>query len=95
MGVYMIFFPRVRISLVIAPVLAGIKTTALVGIGVWLLEQVVLAFFLQSGGMEDYVGVAFWAHVGGLLTGVGLGYYLVLLDVKKRFERKLKRFKKV
>jgi len=95
MGLYMVFFPRVKVDLVLTymPVRkGGIRTSAFFGIGLWLLGQFLLAILLQSGGKGEYVGVAFWAHVGGLLTGIVLGYYLLLLEFKKRFDRKLKKF---
>ena len=93
MGVYVIFFPRVKINLMIAPIFLRTETVALVGIGLWLAEQLVLAIFFESAGMTEQVGVAFWAHIGGLMTGVFLGSYLVFLDVKERYERKLEDLK--
>jgi len=94
LGLYMVFYPRVRVDLVLtyAPVRkAGIKTTALIGLGLWFFAQFLVANILQATGTSEYVGIAFWAHVGGFIGGCMLAYYFILLGVKRRFDHKLDR----
>jgi membrane associated rhomboid family serine protease len=69
MGAYVILFPRVRVHLLIVLVIFITRVTvpAYVMLGYWFLLQVlggsVNALQAQGGG------VAFFAHVGGFLTG--------------------------
>jgi membrane associated rhomboid family serine protease len=47
-----------------------VRIKALVLIGFWIVLQVVLGVVGLSGPEEG--GVAYWAHVGGFLTGLAL-----------------------
>lgn len=69
MGGYLLMFPRARVDLLIYYVI-GFRTIA---VPAWILLS--LWFALQVwGGLTTSPGgsVAFWAHVGGFLTGVAL-----------------------
>lgn len=68
-ALYMILFPWQKMKLqfffLIFPLFA-IPARAFIVVGLWFLEQYwMAATTLTTGG-----GVAFWAHVGGFLTGI-------------------------
>jgi membrane associated rhomboid family serine protease len=69
LGAYIVLFPRARIRTLI---FLGIFVTitfvpAIIMIGIWILTQVLNVFSLggSAGG-----GVAFFAHIGGFITGL-------------------------
>jgi membrane associated rhomboid family serine protease len=68
-GLYMLMFPwqkmRWQFFFLIFPIFS-IGTRALFVVGLWFLEQ----YFMASLSPADAGGVAFWAHVGGFLTGL-------------------------
>jgi membrane associated rhomboid family serine protease len=69
MGAYIVLYPRVRVFTLV-PIFFFITTVALpawVILGYWILLQV----FGGLAGTEG-AGVAFWAHVGGFISGVVL-----------------------
>jgi membrane associated rhomboid family serine protease len=70
LGAYLVFFPDSQISLVPGILLLRlsfrmVRVTAFFYLPIWLLWQVV-------AGLSDVAGVAWWAHVGGFVTGVAL-----------------------
>lgn len=68
MGAYAMLYPRVRIHTLVVLVILFFRVAvpAWVMLGYWFLLQ------LLSTGMGQVGGVAFWAHIGGFLAGVGL-----------------------
>lgn len=69
MGAYFLMFPRARVDLLVYYVV-GLRTFAVPAwalLGVWFTVQVWGGLSTPAGG-----AVAFWAHVGGFLAGVGL-----------------------
>ncbi len=70
-ALYMLMFPwqkmRLQFFFLIFPVFS-IPARAVFVVGFWFLEQ----YFLASLSSPDMGGVAFWAHVGGFLTGLAL-----------------------
>jgi membrane associated rhomboid family serine protease len=69
MGAYFSLFPAARI-LTLIPLLffVIIEVPAYFFLGIWFLLQFFFGTFSILGAREQ-VGVAFWAHVGGFLTG--------------------------
>lgn len=74
-ALYMVFFPwqkmRLQFFFIIFPIFS-IPARAFFVVGFWFLEQYLMATMapMQAGG------VAFWAHVGGFLTGMALFPFL-------------------
>ncbi|MDP9069910.1 MAG: rhomboid family intramembrane serine protease [Actinomycetota bacterium] len=88
LGVYVVFFPKVPTELSLFLLLWEVKTlqvTAAGAVGAWFGEQLVLAWVTAVTGLDRFVGVAFWAHVGGLLTGAALAAGLVRLGYIRRY----------
>ncbi|MBI4202545.1 MAG: rhomboid family intramembrane serine protease [Chloroflexi bacterium] len=76
LGAYLVLYPRSRIkTLTLTYIITVIQIPAVLLLSIWLLLQFVqglgsLGVSSQSGG------VAYWAHIGGFLTGMGVfGFY--------------------
>jgi membrane associated rhomboid family serine protease len=71
LGAYMIQFPKARVHvLVILIFITTIAVPAQIVLGLWFLIQ--LSGGLGTLGMDTTGGVAWFAHVGGFISGVGL-----------------------
>lgn len=87
-GTFSVFFPKVKVDLSFFfgyIEVATIKSPALVAIGVWLGEQSLLGLVTWLAGVQGYVGIGFWAHVGGLLAGGALGLVYTWLGFPSRY----------
>jgi membrane associated rhomboid family serine protease len=83
LGAYFISYPRARITTIV-PVLFFLWTVqvpALLLLGYWFLIQFFAGFQMQAIQSATRGGVAWWAHVGGFLAGLGLA---LLLKPKRR-----------
>jgi membrane associated rhomboid family serine protease len=70
LGGYLIFFPRAKIhTIILAFFITTVRIPALAYIPFWFILQLVFALIGQSGG------VAYLAHIGGFLAGVGTAYF--------------------
>lgn len=79
LGVYLLLFPRDRVNLVayLGWIRLGvIHTRAPAAILAWLGEQTLLGLLATFTGLGQFLGVAFWAHVGGIVGGIALGAML-------------------
>ena len=68
MGAYMLLYPRERILTLVVVFLVPLP--AFLFLGYWFVMQ-----FLESLGSTGAMaggGVAWWAHIGGFLVGMGL-----------------------
>ena len=61
------------------------RTNSAGAVGAWLGEQALLAVVTRSARVQ--VGVAFSAHVGGLLAGLGLGWFLARSGLSSHYRR--------
>lgn len=73
MGAYIVLYPRVPIHSVVflGIIFFRVVVPAFVMLGFWFAVQLVSALPTVGNALG---GVAFWAHVGGFLAGVGLIY---------------------
>jgi membrane associated rhomboid family serine protease len=75
-ALYMVMFPwqkmRLQFFFLIFPIFS-IGTRAFFVVGFWFLEQ----YFMARYSDPSMGGVAFWAHVGGFLTGIVLAIFLI------------------
>ncbi len=80
-ALYMLSFPwqkmRLQFFFIIFPIFS-IGARALFVVGFWFLEQ----YFMASLSPVHMGGVAFWAHVGGFLTGIAM--FPFIYSSKKR-----------
>jgi membrane associated rhomboid family serine protease len=77
MGAYFRFFPHARVETVIPPLFFGpiFVVPAIVFLGWWLLLQFFNGTMSLVSGPNDFGGVAWWAHVGGFVIGMGLALF--------------------
>jgi membrane associated rhomboid family serine protease len=75
LGAYVVFFPVHRVHMLVFP-FGVLKTPAFMWIGVWFVEQVAFA-------RMDMTGVAWYAHIGGFIAGVGWAIPWRLLFYRK------------
>ncbi len=79
LGAYLVMFPRAKIfTIVFAFFITTIRIPAIAFLPIWFIMQLVFGFiFPQSGG------VAYFAHRGGFVAGLGTAYAWKLLIGKK------------
>jgi len=69
LGAYMVLYPRARIrTLVFAFIITIVSVPAYLYIGFWFVYQLLYGIL----SLQQPLGVAFWAHVGGFVTGLVL-----------------------
>lgn len=82
LGAYFVLYPRARV-LTVVPILFWplfFEVPAVVFLGFWFVIQF-YSGTLALGGLDGEQGVAWWAHVGGFLSGILL---LAMLDRRRR-----------
>ncbi|HSG89653.1 MAG TPA: rhomboid family intramembrane serine protease [Pseudomonadales bacterium] len=79
MGAYARLYPQARVHMLVffGFFVTTVSVPALFMLGYWFLLQLVAG--LPTLGDTDG-GVAFWAHIGGFVTGVALSFVLVRSD---------------
>ena len=87
LGAYIVMFPRSQVKLLVLARRAGVtRTSALVFLGIWFVTQ--LFNGIASIGVEtaQTSGVAFWAHVGGFVFGLLVGFLMKDRATNLQFE---------
>ncbi|MBI4214070.1 MAG: rhomboid family intramembrane serine protease [Chloroflexi bacterium] len=76
LGGYLLMFPnaRIRTLLLLGPFLTVTRVSALFVIGIWFLSQLLSGLASLEAVTAQSSGVAVWAHVGGFIAGVVLGF---------------------
>ncbi len=74
MGAYILLFPHSRIVTLVPLFFLPwfVEVPALLFVGVWFLSQLFNGLFSLVPQAEAAAGVAWWAHVGGFVAGLGL-----------------------
>jgi membrane associated rhomboid family serine protease len=67
LGGYLVLYPRVRVDVLFFPFLLPVRAFWLIGF--WFLLQLISGAATIGNTSADQ-GVAFWAHVGGFITGL-------------------------
>ncbi len=85
MGAYALLFPRARIHtfIFLGFYITTIWVPALLMLGYWFLIQVIGGLPALAGGARGG-GIAFWAHIGGFVSGLLLIPLFVRPDLLKR-----------
>jgi membrane associated rhomboid family serine protease len=90
LGAYLILFPNNRIQTMITPFRLSLyysrtELPALIVIGFWFVYQFFAGFWsILSPQMTEGEGIAWWAHVGGFITGAVLIKFFQLAFPKDR-----------
>jgi membrane associated rhomboid family serine protease len=75
LGLYFVWFPHNRVRLLILfPFLATVTVPARVLLGLYVIADNLLPFLLTRGG--EAAGVAYGAHIGGFLAGLGVAWWV-------------------
>jgi membrane associated rhomboid family serine protease len=79
LGAYLVMFPRAKIfTIVFAFFITTVRIPAIAFLPIWFIMQIVFGvIFPQSGG------VAYFAHIGGFVAGLGIAYVWKLLAQKR------------
>ena len=79
LGAYLVMFPRAKIfTVVLAFFITTVRIPALAFLPIWFIMQLIFGFiFPQSGG------VAYFAHIGGFVAGLGTAYAWRLLTTNR------------
>lgn len=88
LGAYVIFFPRVPTDLSLVVLRWEVKSfevTAVSAVAAWLGTQLLFGALTTVTGLDEVIGIAFWAHVGGLLAGLTIGLAFVQLGFTRRY----------
>ena len=83
LGAYLIFFPSARV-LTLLPIfifLQVIEIPAFAFLLIWFFMQFLSGAAAITSAAHTAVGVAWWAHIGGFVSGMALGF---LLPKRKR-----------
>jgi membrane associated rhomboid family serine protease len=74
LGAYLMLYPQARV-LTLVPVfyfLRIVELPALIYLGFWFVSQVFNGLFALSAAAFQSGGVAWWAHIGGFVFGLGI-----------------------
>ena len=86
LGAYLLLFPRQRITTLI-PIFIFItvrEIPAIVLLGFWFVLQLFVGTVSLGGSIHEQGGVAYFAHIGGFLTGMVLVILLGGLPRRRR-----------
>lgn len=73
LGAYIVMFPKSQIKVYVLIFFRSITIPAILFLGFWFAQQL----FSGIGGLSDKVpggGVAWWAHIGGFVFGLVVGF---------------------
>jgi len=90
LGAYMVTFPRARVTTVV-PIfffIQIIELPAVVVIGFWILIQFFSGAVSLTTSASNGGGIAWWAHVGGFVSGIILFYIIRILFVRRPKRRR-------
>lgn len=73
LGAYIVLFPNTKVNVIVGRGMT--QMSALIVIGFWFVLQF-LSSFSTLASTEDTGGVAYFAHIGGFLAGLGLTYLI-------------------
>ena len=76
MGTYLVMFPKSRIKIIILIFFSTFYLPAILFLGIWFAQQLFsgIGNFGALTGQEGG-GVAWWAHIGGFIYGILIGYF--------------------
>lgn len=91
LGAYLVLYPSARVGTVIPPFFWAIPVPAVILIGLWFVMNLFSGFAtLGNETLAQREGVAFFAHIGGFVTGVALVLLLrPFIRVRSRSSRRV------
>jgi len=86
MGAYIIMFPKSQIKLLFLLNMSTFKIGAVYFLGFWIAQQVLSGIGALGMLGQNQGGVAYWAHIGGFIAGVGIGFLFKKINNKVQHE---------
>lgn len=75
LGAYLVLFPGSRIRVWFLLILSSFNVPALVFLGIWIVNQFFSGYGSLGNPNVETSGVAYWAHIGGFIFGLIVGYF--------------------
>lgn len=77
LGAYLMMFPKSKVKVFVAYIFRSFYMPALYFLGFWGVQQFVNGFItiIPRSDSTHTSGVAWWAHIGGFIFGIVLGYF--------------------
>ncbi|HPK09933.1 MAG TPA: rhomboid family intramembrane serine protease [Saprospiraceae bacterium] len=75
MGAYLVMFPKSKIKLLVIIFFRSFYIPAILFLAFWFLQQLFFGMGEQFGTSSESQGVAWWAHIGGFVYGLLMGFY--------------------
>jgi membrane associated rhomboid family serine protease len=90
LGGYLLLFPRARVVTVVFIIFffTVIELPAMIFLGIWIAQQALFGYLGLTDGGADGGGVAYFAHVGGVVFGLAA---IKLFASERRRRRQLER----
>jgi len=74
LGAYLVMFPGSQIKVLILIIFRTFRMAALLFLGLWIGQQLLNGFMTIGPESAHTSGVAYWAHIGGFVFGVLMGF---------------------
>ena len=74
LGAYMVMFPGSKIKVLFILLLSSFRVPAFVFLGIWMVQQTWAGIGSLGTMTSDTSGVAYWAHIGGFVYGLIMGF---------------------
>ncbi len=76
LGAFIVFYPKARVrALIFLGIFATVtRISAFIFLGIWFATQLLSGFASLDASTAQASGVAFWAHIGGFVFGVLMGF---------------------
>jgi len=74
LGAYLVMFPGSQIKVLVLVFFRTFRMAALLFLGIWIAQQLLNGFMTIGPESAHTSGVAYWAHIGGFVFGVLMGF---------------------
>lgn len=75
LGAYLVMFPHSKIKVLILILFTSFRIPALAFLGIWIINQFIDGYGSLGAVSAEGEGIAYWAHIGGFLFGVTVGFF--------------------
>ncbi len=82
MGTYLLMFPKSQIKVLVIIFFRSFYVPAFLFLGLWFIQQLFSGVGTLSLETASGAGVAWWAHIGGFVFGLGFGLYALFYLLK-------------
>ena len=76
LGAYLVMFPKSKVKILVVYFFQSFRVPALYFLGFWIVQQLISGFASLGPETAQTDGVAWWAHIGGLIAGAILVVFM-------------------